>query len=977
MATSIRIGLLILFVFLGQIATLRAQEPVAIHLTEKDGLPDVEFYSVLEDHQGFIWLAADKGLFRYDGDTYKHYSNGDQQGRSVFGIKLDAQGRVWCNNIAGQFFYVEDDELVTFINLKQHLGGQLATFEFNENHLYVTNIGNFLKIDLDTKAMDSFTSEGNFLSEIYPYNNGFLFADTKGIKYFDCATEKITPFTRNRFQMHQNVCSFFQFQGRLFMVNHDFQKVSNTFYIKEGDVFIEIATPLELQLGRMVHFWEHEERLWISRVDGMYLCDFNDKSLVLDRVYFNEKYVTRVVKDRNANYWFPTLREGVYVVPNIHVEEYTDAALQNNISCLAKIDGERIAYGTVEGNVGIFNSKTHEVTPIKLLLTGKISALAYNHDKGILNISQEAGCYRYYLKEGVLVPYSLLFVNAKALSVVDETKMIYAAFDRAVIYDFTHLKATTFAYLGARRTYTSFHSKRLNKSYIAYVDGLVQYDASLKEVPLQFEGESIFAVAMTETEDGTLWVSTFNRGIIGIKNGLAVANYTETEGLVSNQTNKIKADGYFLWVATDKGIQLIDTMTGQVKTLTKRDGIVSYIISDIEVMKDVVVFACNKGLFTVDKASVFKDWQVPEPYFTTVTIGERDTIIQPSYKLPSDNNRIQFQFHANGFQSKEHVNYQYRLLGMDDTWSTTNKGDGQVRYNSLAPGKYRFQLRVAATNNEQVSGIQEIQLRIKLPFYKEWWFISSVVAFMGILIVLYYRRKLKIKEEEQQVALEKLEKDKELVFLKLENLRSQMNPHFIFNALNSIQEYIILNQKSLASDYLGKFADLIRTYLDHSRLGVISIQEEIQCLEMYLELEQLRFEDKFSYSIEVAPALTNLGLNIPTMLVQPYVENAIKHGLLHKKDNRKLNIHFDYDPHQNHVICVVEDNGVGIEKAKALRSAQKRMHKSFAFQATYDRLQLLNTGRDEPIGVYVEDVMGPNQVVAGTKVTICIPSTSA
>ena len=976
MANSIRIGILILFVCFGQIATLRAQEPVAIHLTEKDGLPDVEFYSVLEDHQGFIWLAADKGLFRYDGDTYKHYSNGDQQGRSVFGIKLDAQGRVWCNNIAGQFFYVEDDELVTFINLKQHLGGQLATFQFHENHLYVTNIGNFLKINIDTKHVDIIKNEGNFLSEIFPYNNGFVYSDRQGVKHYDFTTEQITPFTSNHFQMNQNVCSFFEFRGRLLMMNHDFQQGSNTFYIKEGNNFVEVAIPMELQRGRMVHFWEHEDQLWISRVDGMYLCDFMDKGLELDRVYFKDKYVTRVLRDKNANYWFPTLREGVYVVPNIHVQEYTDAALQNNISCLAKIDDHQIAYGTVEGNVEIFNSKTHQVTPITLPVTGKISALAYNDKKRILNISQEAGCYRYYLKEKTLVPHNTLFLNAKALSVVGEYKMIYAAFDRAVIYDFSDLKSITFTSLGSRRTYTSFQSKRLNKSYIAYVDGLVQYDASLKEVPLQFEGESIFAVAMTETEDGTLWVSTFNRGIIGIKNGLAVANYTETEGLVSNQTNKIKADGYFLWVATDKGIQLIDTMTGQVKTLTKRDGIVSYIISDIEVMKDVVVFACNKGLFTVDKASVFKDWQVPDAYFTSVTIGERDTILQSSYKLPSDNNRIQFQFHANGFQSKEHVNYQYRLLGMDDAWSTTNKGDGQVRYNSLAPGKYRFQLRVAGTNNEQVSGIQEIQLRIKLPFYKEWWFISSAVAFMGILIILYYRRKLKIKEEEQQVALEKLEKDKELVFLKLENLRSQMNPHFIFNALNSIQEYIILNQKSLASDYLGKFADLIRTYLNHSRLGMISVQEEIQCLEMYLELEQLRFEDKFSYSIDVAPSLTDLGLNIPTMLVQPYVENAIKHGLLHKKDNRILNIHFDYDAHQNHVICVVEDNGVGIEKAKALRSAQKRMHKSFAFQATYDRLQLLNTGRDEPIGVYVEDVMGANQVVAGTKVTICIPSTS-
>ncbi|MBV1923280.1 MAG: histidine kinase, partial [Flavobacteriaceae bacterium] len=169
---------------------------------------------------------------------------------------------------------------------------------------------------------------------------------------------------------------------------------------------------------------------------------------------------------------------------------------------------------------------------------------------------------------------------------------------------------------------------------------------------------------------------------------------------------------------------------------------------------------------------------------------------------------------------------------------------------------------------------------------------------------------LELRETQKRLALEKQYRDSELKALK-----SQMNPHFIFNALNSIQEYIVLNKKNLASDYLGKFADLIRTYLHHSDTGVISLQEEIDSLKTYLDLECLRFEDTLNYTFNVDNDLNTEVTHIPTMLLQPYIENALKHGLLHKKEDRKISVSFSKSE-ANNIQCTIIDNGVGREKSK-------------------------------------------------------------
>ena len=256
---------------------------------------------------------------------------------------------------------------------------------------------------------------------------------------------------------------------------------------------------------------------------------------------------------------------------------------------------------------------------------------------------------------------------------------------------------------------------------------------------------------------------------------------------------------------------------------------------------------------------------------------------------------------------------------------------------------------------------------------------AIVIAALILLSSLFFFGRMRARKKAELITMELRETQKRLALEKqyreseLKALKSQVNPHFIFNALNSIQEYIILNKKNEASDYLGKFADLIRTYLSHSDTGVISLQEEIESLRMYLDLESLRFEDTLSYEMHISGMLNKETTHIPTMLIQPYVENALKHGLLHKKENRKLIVSFA-NSEGNNIQCIIEDNGVGRKKAKEFQENRPALHKSFAAKATEERLNLLNYGKDKKIGVEILDLYDENNLAIGTKVLLSIPT---
>ncbi|MEQ6118991.1 histidine kinase [Reichenbachiella sp. MALMAid0571] len=226
---------------------------------------------------------------------------------------------------------------------------------------------------------------------------------------------------------------------------------------------------------------------------------------------------------------------------------------------------------------------------------------------------------------------------------------------------------------------------------------------------------------------------------------------------------------------------------------------------------------------------------------------------------------------------------------------------------------------------------------------------------------------LQLKESQKRLALEKQYRDSELKALK-----AQMNPHFIFNVLNSIQEFIILNKKDLASDYLATFAELIRSYLHFSNQGYISLADEIETLRKYLELEALRFGDGLQYFFDIEKGINSESKYIPTMIIQPYVENAIKHGLFHKKESKSVRLSF-YLPEENVVQCIIEDDGIGRTQAKVIEGKKNKAFKSFATEATASRLELFNQMTVNKIGVETIDLLNDEKKAVGTKVILTIP----
>jgi sensor histidine kinase YesM len=376
-------------------------------------------------------------------------------------------------------------------------------------------------------------------------------------------------------------------------------------------------------------------------------------------------------------------------------------------------------------------------------------------------------------------------------------------------------------------------------------------------------------------------------------------------------------------------------------------------------------------LLFINKEKVFKQTQTATVYFTSVEVNEELVKLKSNYEWNYESNSVKFSFNTNGFKSNEKHQYKYRLVGLNDKWIALDKGIDFVKYNSLPAGNYIFE--IAHLQDSPTNEIQQIQFEINSPFWQKWWFYSILVGLVVSLVLVYFSLKLKGLKKNQEEEMQKELISKKLIFSQLEALRSQMNPHFIFNALNSIQEYIIFNNKELASSYLVKFSRLIRIYLEHSQQNEIILKEEISALKIYLELEKIRFEDVLDYELNIDENLSLEQIKIPSLFIQPYVENAIKHGLLHKLNNRNLKVSFQEEKIENYLVCTIEDNGIGRQVSAEINKNRAEQHQSFATSANAKRLELINTDRIQDIVVEIVDLYSNNNQPEGTKVIIKIP----
>jgi len=386
-----------------------------------------------------------------------------------------------------------------------------------------------------------------------------------------------------------------------------------------------------------------------------------------------------------------------------------------------------------------------------------------------------------------------------------------------------------------------------------------------------------------------------------------------------------------------------------------------------------LVVGLRNGFAVLYSTGLRRNKELPSPYVTQITVNEKPLngnylTTTPLLSLKHNENFLSFSFSAISFTLPEKNHFQYRLYGFDPDW--IDAGERRfANYTNIPSGDYAFQLQVA--NNEGVWNPQlyRINLRIARPWWATWWFrLLALVCIVSGAILAYRLRVGQIRKE----ANLKAEFERKIGDIELSALRAQMNPHFIFNCLNSIENYIIKNESVRAAEYINDFARLIRLILQNSRSQYIPLKDEIEALDLYLQMESLRFDNKFEHEIHIDPNVELAETDIPPMLIQPFVENAIWHGLIPKNAPGKLEV--DISRQNGSLHCVIQDNGIGRQRSKEINaSMHKRGKKSMGMLITQNRIDVLNEMYQMHATVSIHDLKDAEGNPSGTRVELNIP----
>lgn len=513
----------------------------------------------------------------------------------------------------------------------------------------------------------------------------------------------------------------------------------------------------------------------------------------------------------------------------------------------------------------------------------------------------------------------------------------------------------------------------------------------------ELQGKQLSINHIIKDKEGYIWLAVNGEGILQCsfnKNKVLeiINHFSEKDGLnTSNYLSLLADSDNNIWAGSSKGISLIGRngkYKGRVMNFDEPDGFIKPGYSYIRLYQasDKRIWAVTVfGIASYQPDQLGNTETPPVIYISGVHEMEKN-------KIQSDNditlnsatkefnylhNSFTFSFAALDYPNQEDMRYYYKLEGLDTNWR--NSGDQRrVSFQNLLPGSYLF--RVKAMNRKGIwSKMDAVYgFRIVPPFWKTWWFISLLI--ITIIALLFYtinRRIRFIKTREakaREKELEVLRLNKEFATSQLTALRMQMNPHFIFNALNSVQHFILQGNVVEANKYLAKFSKLQREILHSSDQQFITLEKEIEILTWYLELEQYRFGESFTWQINKSEEIEPEELKIPPMVLQPFVENAIWHGLMPRQTDRALTIY--YDLYSEDILQVtLRDNGIGraaSSKLKQNEAVHKKNHESRGMSMVLQRLKLLQEQYGKPFDATISDITDLHGEVQGTQVILRI-----
>ncbi|HYD20107.1 MAG TPA: histidine kinase [Flavipsychrobacter sp.] len=925
--------------------------------TVKDGLASNTIYTVLQDSEGFLWFATDQGISRFDGNFFQNYTTRDGlPDNEVFALKEDGHGRIWISSYNARTSFIHKGQI------------------FNASNNFVCRV----------IEQDSLLQKLRFNAGIPPHILLKGIADPAGklkaYSYFNVVESEhlLHSDYEDLFFMHNYVCLIKN--GKVHTIISQCKRAFYKdgflylFHVQKGRFFLSkalyntdtvyIVNSQDFPFAVVYQFAvQNDSTLLLATDKGVLPYITTTGHVDTQNILLKDLPVNMIKKDTEGNFWFTTLSHGIYFLsasqPPVYktkngtpgtitilstgtlVAGYDGKGVQvfdkdrtrffalpglrikDRIKKAIPISGAKIIIGTDYGTycLDIAGNSVRNFKPYPLIDAVKD---IYRHDKKLFL----AGVHGASIIDG----------NGRPLQQIWKERTTAIAGRDSVIW------------LG---TLQGVYRKKQNEAIEKLATNALLSTSRITDIEIAQNGDVIF---LTHQAGVFAW------------NGKTMQHIDEQTGLSSNICRRIFLDDeHNIWLLTNGGIDRLLQKDNRynVEHCHLSNGLAESNVTDFAIHNHKLYVSYEDGIVELDLKQK-KPQRSLKVYITSVTLKDTAIVSPADIRLSYKQRDLTINYTALAFQDGRNVTYRYILEGGDSDTIITKLTS--VNLSAVSPGNYVFKVWAKGANEIWNSEPARLSVTISQPFWLEEWFLLLVLSVVALLIYTYVRRRVNTIRKTERT---KTELNKKMAKLEMQALRAQINPHFIFNALNAIQNYYNMNDERNANRYMTMFANLIRRTLAYSKDNWINLPEEVSMLRTYIELEKMRFKDTFDFEILVSENINVEHTKIPAMLIQPFVENAINHGLRHLRE-RRGNLIVRFSSLGKCLLCVVEDNGVGFRQAAVIEQRTRPVHKPMGMDITSGRIETMNLLYNTSINVNV--IHKDTSYDSGAIVEITIPT---
>jgi ligand-binding sensor domain-containing protein len=970
--------------------------------TTRSGLPHNHVLSITQDDKGFLWIGTRDGVCRYDGQDFISYPQVFGSEKKAWANAVEAiccyKDEVWIGTRSGDFIACLNTKTggVRTIRLPiPHIGdyyGLKTVFVAAPDEVYAgTFDGRLLRINPKTNDVRAIKVSAFPIRDIR-IRNGALLIYSDHLYEYNRNRNVLTAIHTNTAIPQWPVSALLD---HTLMINYGAGEY--TFYdlnSKTGKTITDENYSdhalTAIAVSGKDHFIITNGRLiTLYSRDGKKLMEFN-----IDENETRDKWelINTVFEDQQGNIWLGIDHGLVKVIVarhrfNMFTSTNRFKKISHNYIRSLYAEGNTVWAGTWHGYINeIIHAPSDKQYHIRTYTFSGVGASTTNAiirlRDGTLMATSQAGLFRLKNERFELFPIPGEKTRGDLWALMEDK--------RERIWISEHASGGNYLYIidrNGNRTKRILHPSmvwniyedRNRNIWLGTEGGLEKAAVDSINDTVVFIHHKTFARnapaglkmwSLLDDTAGNIWIGTTDNGLLYYNTRTAMfSSFSEKDGLPGNSIcGLLSVTPDRLWVSTTNGIAMLDLRSKQIISYKEEDGIIS---NDFNFKACTITphgelfWGTKMGIMSFYQDSVkphtIKDERIG---ITGINVMGKEIPPADTMMLAHNENMFSVKFALLDYTNHKHY-YRYKLSGFNDIWSYADEKNPVATYTNIPPGKYRLLINAAISTGNWMPQDRYIDIIIQPAFWQQIWFYVLVVLVIAasISLVVYSRIKKIIRtERDRQLIRQKVTE------LELNALQAQMNPHFIFNAIHSIQHFIIKNDELNANEYLTKFANLMRLFLESSKRKYITLAEEIEILKLYTDLEKLRFEDRFALEFNIDPMLDVYKIEIPSMLLQPFVENAIIHGLIYLKHKGLLTI--ELKETGEGICCIIDDNGIG---RTASRSLKRSSHPSRGMELTLDRINSYNELNNAPLcRISITDKVNASGEALGTRVEIYI-----